>query len=272
MLCSGPARTLGLLLLAAMTTASTPRVFDPGITYDSTTTFTSQSPMAGSMPALTLVAHGMALADGSSRMDIVTAENAMGTYAAGDYFLTLKGRAVIVHPATKTYVDMMEVSAGALAKMPPDALSQISFTNVTSKLEKVAGDSVIEGRSTTHYRSTVSYSMNMMGQAVPSTIVSDYWLAKLPVQFGNPLAGTQTAAAAGAPDASNPMAEIQKKSAEATPPFTEGTPIRVVMSTTISAQGMNIISTMTTALTNIKEGDVDASKITLPADYTKADK
>ena len=272
MIRSGPARTLGLLLLAALTTAALPRVFNPGIIYDSTTTFAAQSPMGGGMPAMNIVAHGMALADGSSRMDIVTADNAMGAYAAGDYFLTLNGRAVIVHPATKTYVDVMDMSAGALAKMPPEMLAQLKLTNVTSKIEKVPGDSVIEGRSTTHYRSTVSYSMSMMGQEIPSTIVSDYWLAKLSVQFVNPLAGAKVAPAPGSPEASSPMAEIQKKSAEAMPPLTEGTPIRVVMSTTISAQGMNIISTVTTAMTNIKEGDVDASKIALPADYTKADK
>lgn len=269
----GARRKLGVAFVAVVSTAAIPNAFrTPGITYDSTTTYNTQSPMAGGIPAMNIVGHGMSTADGSYRMDIISADNAMGTYAVGDYFLTVGGRPIIVHPATKTYVDMMDLSSGMLSKMPPEMLSQLQVSKVDGKIEKVAGDSLIEGRRTTHYRSTMTYSIAMMGQELPTTITSDYWLAKLPLRIANPMAGTKTAPVPGTPEANSPMAAITKKAAELVPPMTEGTPVLVVMSTSVNAQGMSILTTMTTSITNIKQGDIDATLLALPAGFQKSDK
>lgn len=273
MISSGRARALGLLLLLGVTTAAAPSgSVTPGITYDVTLTQSAQMPVPGMTGEMRVVWRGMAAADGSSRMDIVAAENTMGVYTVGDYMLTLNGRPMLVHPATKTYVDVIDMGTSALANMPAEALAQIAIGNVSGKLEKIGSDEVVEGRKTTHYRSTVGYTMNMMGQEIPSTIVSDYWLARLPVRIVLPTGGGNAAPASGTTAVSGPMAEIQKKTLEVMPPFTEGTAIKSIMETAITMPGASMVMRMTTTMTNIKEGDVDASNFVLPTGYSKAAK
>lgn len=269
----GRARVLGVLCILGATTAAAPGdIVTPGITYDVTITQSAQSPLPGTTGEMRIVFRGMTAADGSSRMEIVTAENAMGVYTVGDYMLTLNGRPMLVHPATKTYVDVIDMGAAALSKMPAELLGQLTLRNVSGTLEKIDGDDVIEGRKTTHYRSTVGYTMSMMGQDIASTVVSDYWLALLPARVALPMSGGTAAPAPGATGVSGPLAEIQKKTLEVMPPFTEGTAIKTVMETAITMQGTAVSTRMTTTMTNIKEADVDASKLVLPADYSKAER
>jgi hypothetical protein len=263
-----PARMLGLAAVAALTMAATPRIaIVPGITFDMVTTTHSEPMAPGSPGGLNLVTHGIATASGASRIDVATADNAQGTYAIGDYILTIDGRPVIVHPTTKTYVDITDMANGALSKLPPQILDQLIIGNVTAKLDKLDGGDVLEGRKTDHYRTTVAYTMSMMGQEIPSVIVTDYWMAKLSVPFMNPMSGRPPAT----PPA-GPMAELMKKQAEVQPPMTDGVVVKSMMTTTITLGAQSQVMTMTSAMTNIKETDVDATKIALPSGYTKAEK
>jgi hypothetical protein len=177
------------------------------------------------------------------------------------------GKAMLVHPATKTYVDVMDMAMASLGGLPPQLLAQLTISNVTGTMEKLGGSDMVEGRATEHYQAKIGYTMGIMGQTIPATVVSDYWIAKLPVKFTMPNAGTGKAEIPA-----GPMQELMKKQVELTPPMNDGVPMKTTAVTTVAVMGNSVVTTVTSEMKNVKEGDVDASKFVLPADYTKAAK
>ena len=201
-------------------------------------------------------------------MDVVSVDGVSQSYALGDYVITKGGTMYLVHPATKTYVDVMAQATGAMASLPPQMLAQVMITDITGKSEKI-GDEAIEGRPTEHRRVTISYAMGMMGQSIPTTITTDYWLAKISAQIVNPLAPPKTEALLAS---MGPMAELARKQIELAPKPADGAAMKMVVETSISMMGRSMGTSITTNVRNLKEGDVDASLIVVPADYTKAAK
>lgn len=266
MISNKPLRALGIFSVVLLASAATPaakRV--PGFTFETVTKASTVNPMAPAPSGFGMTTRSITTSAGASRMDVVSVEGASQVYAVGDYIITKDGKMTLVHPASKTYVDLMEQAAGVMANLPPQLAASMTIADVTGKSEKV-GDETIEGRPTEHRRVTVSYAMGIMGQSVPSTVVSDYWLVKLPMQILNPLAPPKTEAPPG------PMAELVKKQIELYPKPADGTPIKMTMATTVSMMGQAIVTSISTEIKNMKEGDVDASLIVVPADYTKAAK
>ena len=49
-------------------------------------------------------------------------------YVVGDYFITTNGSYVLVHPATKTYVDVADQAMAAMNNLPPQLLQQMTIT------------------------------------------------------------------------------------------------------------------------------------------------
>lgn len=264
-------RALSLVAITLLTTAASPAVRrSPGITFDMETVTTAQSMMPGPPISVTLVARGMVSAKGAMRMEITSMDTPPGApapYGAGDYFLTDGGRTTLVRPSTKTYIDMAEMVGAAMGNLPPALMAQMVIADITGKTEKLDDGTPIEGRATDHYRTTIGYSMNLMGQSLPTTVVSDYWAAKLPVKFLNPLVGGTRS-----PITSGPMVDLVNKQIELAPKITDGIVIKNIMSTTVSAMGQSIVTTVTSEMKNIKEGEVDDSKFVLPEGYTKAAK
>ena len=265
------ARTLGIASFVVFSTALTPpakRV--AGITFDAVTTTSLQSAMAGGSTDIVVTMKGMATGDGSMRMDVSDVQTPAGAppvYVVGDYMLQSEGHFVLVHPSTKTYVDMVDQTMSALKGLPPQVLAAMTINDVKGETSTVDGAEVIEGRQSTHYRTTMSYTMAVMGQTLPSTVVTDYWVVKLPVKFTTPFASTVVPAMSD-----GPMGELMKKRLELTPAMGDGVPVRMTMSTTMQMMGQSMAHSTSSDIKNIKEGDVDASKFVLPAGYTKAAK
>lgn len=264
-------RALGAASFAVFSSVAVPAQSGPavraaaGYTFEMVTKSTSSSPMAG--PASGMTATGIVAPDGSMRMDITAVDGTpSGMSAIGDYYIVKEGKMLLVRPATKTYIDIGDQAMSALSSMPPEMLAQMSITGINATTEKVPGAETIDGRATEHLRTTVSYSMGIMGQALPTTIVTDYWLAKLAVPMVNPMAGMKNTVTTG------PMAELIKKQIEVAPTAANGVALRAIIKQTVSAMGQEIVSTVTTEMKNLKEGDVDPSKIMLPEGYTKATK
>jgi len=257
---------VGRLAVGAMcaltVTAARPVERVPGITFEVVTTTVVDSPMP--MPAMpTITATGSATTAGGFRMDIV-AGSAPGMYDVGDYFVTKDGRSLLVHPASKTYVDVVDMAMGQMSALPAEILAQMHPEAIKGSTEKVPGNEIVDGRPTQHFRTTLGYTMNMMGQNITTTSTTDYWVATLPVRFKNPMVGA-------VPDApTGPMAEVMKKALELAPPFGDGTPIKTVVATRADLGGNAFVTTITSEFKNIKEGDVDASRFQIPADYTRA--
>jgi len=180
--------------------------------------------------------------------------------------LVTDGHVYMVYPATKTYVDVAAQVTGLFKNLPPEMLAQMTISDVTGSIEKLGSSDMIDGRPSDHARATVSYSLNMMGQAIPSSIATDTWLIKSPIRISNPLSGLPQSAAAG------PMAEVFKKQLELMPSPNDGLVAKTVVTTTVSVMGQKIVTVVASEMKNIKQGDVDASTMKLPDGYTKSDK
>lgn len=263
-------RVFSLVAIALATTAASPAVpRSPGFTFDMESLTTSQNPMSPTPITIKLTARGMVTSKGVMRMEIVAMDAPPGApapYAAGDYFLTQDGKMTLVHPATKTYVDMAEMATSAM-NLPPQLMAQMTITDITGKTEKMTDGTPIEGRATEHYRTNISYSMNLMGMSLPTSIVNDYWAAKLPVKFVNPLLGGSRS-----PITTGPMVELINKQIELVPKLNDAIVVKSTSATTVNMMGQSVATTVTSEMKNLKESDVDDSKFTVPADYTKATK
>lgn len=266
MLVSPRLRAVGLLTGALIVTGFvSPSRRAPGMTYEMVSTTTSSMSPAGNT---TMTARGSVAANGATRLEIVTVVGAAAAaYAVGDYFLTTGGQSMLVRPSSKTYLNVMDQAMSALNNMPPELLAQLSLTGLAGTTEKLADSEPIEGRPTEHYHTTIAYSMNMMGQAIPTTIVSDYWITKLPVAFANPLSGGVKASIT-----SGPMAELMQKQIDLAPPASAGIAIKSTTVQSVSMMGQSIVTTTTSEMKNVKEADVDAATFVLPAGYMKVEK
>lgn len=263
-------RAFALVAIALATTAASPAVpRSPGYTFDMESITTTQNPMAPSPITVKLTGRGMVNSKGAMRMEITAMDAPPGApspYGAGDYFLTQEGKMLLVRPASKTYVDMAEMTSSAM-NLPPAIMAQMTITDIKGSTEKLADGTPLEGRPTEHYRTTVNYSMNMMGMSLPTTVITDYWAAKLPVKFVNPLVG-----AIKSPITSGPMMELINKQIELTPKLTDAIVLKNTVSTVVNMMGQSITTSVTAEMKNLKEGDVDDSRFTLPDGFTKAAK
>ncbi|MGV3710763.1 MAG: hypothetical protein ACO1Q7_18215 [Gemmatimonas sp.] len=256
-------RTLGAVSFAAFVSVAAPSgAQSKGYTFEMVTKTTSSSPMAGAGSGMT--ATGIAGPDGSMRMEITALEGTATISAVGDYYIFKEGKMLLVRPQTKTYIDIGEQALSAMSNLPPQMLAQMQITGVTATSENVAGNEQVNGFPTEHRRTTVSYSMGIAGQTIPTTIVTDYWLAKLNIPMINPMAGIKNALTSG------PFAELVTKQLEVTPPAGSGLAVKAIITQTVSAMGQQIVSTTTSEMRNFREGAVDASKIVMPEGYTKA--
>jgi hypothetical protein len=213
--------------------------------------------------------HGMAAASGSARMDVVAADSSVGgMFAVGDYVLWLGGTSLLVHPATRTYVGLLDQAMKMMYDLPPEIVAQMSISGIAGTAEKISGNQPINGRPTEHHRTTISFVMNTMGQSTPTKVTTDVWIAKLPVKFTNPLAG-----GARPRVTSGFMAELAKKQIELTLPMTDGVAVKTVIATSQTfTTGQSTVSTVTTEMKNTKDAAVDAALFAIPAGYTKVDK
>ena len=250
-------RTLGAVSFAVFTSVTPPStpvstpVRAAGYTFEMVTKATSSSTIGGPPSGMTAI--GIAGPDGAMRMDI-TALDGASMSAVGDYYIVKDGRTMLVRPATKTFVDIGDGTVAA----------DVTFTGVTATSDKVAGADVVDGRPTEHLRTTVAYTQGIRGQSIPTTIVTDWWLAKLTVPMTNPMTGVKYALTSG------PMAALVMKQMEVSPTAAAGTALKAVITTTRSAMGQSIVSTVTAEFKNVKEANVDVSKIVMPEGYTKA--
>jgi hypothetical protein len=255
-------RAFGAVSFAAFATVAAPlSAQSKGYTFEMVTKATSTSPMAAAGSGIT--ASGIVGPDGSMRMDITAIEGAAAVSAVGDYYIFKEGRMLLIRPQTKTYIDIGEQAMSAMANLPPQLLAQMQITDINAKSEKVAGEETIDGHKTERVRTTVTYSTAVAGQTIPTSIVTDYWLAKLSIPMVNPMAGIKNALSSG------PFAELVNKQIEVAPQAGAGVALKAVITQTVSAMGQQIASTTTSEMRNFKEGTVDASKIVMPEGYTK---
>jgi hypothetical protein len=158
-------------------------------------------------------------------------------------------------------------------------LSQIQLRDVNFTIEKLGAGEAIEGRETKHYRITADYKVAWSDQVLDAHAVTEIWSTVLPVALANPFEPLPVYE----PEPDGPMIEYAAKLARIRSQV-EGVPIKVVTTTTITglqnvaglrgaAPGASADSVpqpgvvkivQQTAITGIKDGDVDEKLLTLP--------
>jgi hypothetical protein len=159
---------------------------------------------------------------------------------------------------------------------------------VTFTIEKLGAGEQIEGRETKHYKITADYKIAWSDQVIDAHGVTEIWSTTLPVAITNPFEPLPIYE----PEPDGPMIEYAAKLARIRSQV-EGVPIKVVTTTSLTGlqnvagfggrggRGGNAAATsgtegeteaqpgvvkvvQQTAITGIKEGDVDEKLLALP--------
>ena len=109
-------------------------------------------------------------------------------------------------------------------------LSQLQLLDVNFKIEKLGAGDAIDGRPTQHYKITTDYRVVWGGDAFPAHAVTEIWTAALPMRIANPFEPLIVAEQS----TDGPLIEYALK-LRAIRAQIEGTPIKVITTTTFSA-------------------------------------
>ena len=259
----GPSRrgilAFALFVAGAASIAARPFAPAPGVTYRVRMVVTP--PEIPGMPAMgpTIVVGRGASIGAHSRMDIDSVTGQI-PLAIGDYILTLdSGRTLMVNPSTKTYSEGM----AALAALPPELLAQASITNVNVTTEKLGAGEPIQGYATEKVRMTVTYSLALMGQAMNTMSVMEMSLAQLPASVLTPFDGNMPKEMS-----TGPMKELADKMTAARKALGPATALKTVTTSSITGP-MNVTTTTTLELLDVKAGDVDPALLKVPEGFAK---
>jgi hypothetical protein len=279
---------LGLATLCfAASTGAAP--FTRGVTYR--VRMSSRLPpqmagMGGDGGAGPLILARASAVGNRARFDLLTLQPAPPGTSADDYLLVLdSSRTLLVNPAERSYSDATALfSGGGLGMLGAmgggrrggrsgggagtggGGMPQVDISGLVTDFEHVGPDTV-DGRQTQHYRIVAEMSVAVMGNQTPLRIIIDTWTANLPYRIVNPFDGPATVP----PD--DPAAKLTAKLNELRKKI-EGTPIKSVVTTSLTlggpaGAGMALDFVQTTAITDIKEMDVDEKSLEVPAGFTK---
>jgi hypothetical protein len=247
-----------------------------GLEFDMKTTMNASGGMAGMMSGMTpgYSGHGVALGN-KLRIDIV--DGGIPPLAdKGDYMLFDTTGMTVVHPAKKEFVVIgRDVSSKAFEQMQSMGMS-ITVAGVSATLDSVAGSDTVAGLPTRHYRTKVTYTMNIegmgMSQQAKTEMTTEYWTASLagldmgPLQRVSQFSGGQ---GAGAMSTSGPLKDLAVK-LDSLSRKISGSAIRMksTTSTDVGAAGGMGMETSSEML-SFKRAPVDERLFVIPADYTR---
>lgn len=204
-----------------------------------------------------------------------------------DYVLIDSVRAILVNAAEKTFSEAPAALSGGgglgmLSSMAGGArrggrggrggggdagngggIPNIDITGLVTDVQQLDGDT-LQGRQVRHYQMVAEMNVMVMGNLAPLRIESEIWTADLPFAIVNPFDFTGTVS----PD--DPMAKLTSKLLEMRKQI-KGTPLKNVMNLTITLGNgaVPLEFQQTTAITDIRETDVDVKELEVPAGFTK---
>jgi hypothetical protein len=250
---------LALSLATAFTMAARPA--SPGVTFRMRMVVTPPDMPGMTMAPTVVVGHGVAVG-AQSRFDIDSVSGQV-PLAIGDYTLMLdSGRIVSVSPSAKTYSEGMPM----MAQMPMDLLAQASVTNVNVTTEKLGAGEPMQGFPTEKVRMTATYTIGIpaMGASMNTMNVMELSMAKLPASIATPFDGSLPKELAD-----GPMKELAEKMNAARKALGSATPLKTVTTSSVSVNGMNIQTTTSVEMLDVKAADVDPALLKVPEGFTK---
>jgi hypothetical protein len=290
-------RPVGLLaaILFATSTAATIRVPRaqriPGVAFSMRyiAVPNGSGPMAPMMEAQRADWKGVAVfASGRGRLDIL--EGAQGTlFGKDDYLLFDSLEFIIVHPAARTFVDVLHQPHAGRA---PTSGVKTTFSNIVVSRDSLGGSETVDGLATHHYRITSAYTSlidvrdmfpdfaGVEPHSIDSRIVTDYWFADAidaaPIPFVRSADG-RTAGRAMMLDlaeraGSGPqMQDLIDKLSAAGASLPAGKSL-VKMTTVTRLSGAPSVSAGTDnslAITGRRTAEIDAERLLLPAGFVE---
>ena len=253
--------TTAVFLIFPFSPASTSGRAVNGVTFATSTSVSLSSGLQGMIQPLRLSGTGSAIM-GKTRVELDKVENVGSTVTPGDVLLAASGTGpVVARPSLKTYTNMTAPLQDQLARLTDDAGDGVHGGDVPARFERIGTGETIDGRPTVQYRLTTKYSAEMPQHSVAVAITIDVWAAKLPVAVNNPLLSFGTVS-------STPIGAFRQKLAAAFATLGDETPVKTVVTTTLSVAENTHEIVQTTLLTDVKPASVDPATLAVPAGFT----
>jgi hypothetical protein len=203
------------------------------------------------------------------RMDILEG-GVESLFEKGDYILFDSTDLVIVHPASKAFIQLPHDAAR-------ETMGRLDSLGVKVNIadEKVAFDSLgvgdtVAGIPTSHYRMTTAFTLSVdagiLQQRLATESITDYWVASVPGLPRNPLL---RANGLSDPSAMTGMFKsISRKVDSAAKRMGSAIALRTkTVSRLIDGQGVNSLTEEAFDVTNVEPRDIDDDLLVLPAGY-----
>lgn len=235
------------------------RPIAPGVTYRLRIVTTPPDMPGMAMSPSVIVGHGSTMG-ALSRFDVDTVSGQMIPMTVGEYMLMLdSGRMVTVNPTSKTYVE----GNPAMNALPPDLMAQAQFSNVNVTTEKLGAGEPMQGFPTEKFRVTTTYVLSIMGQSLNTMTTAEMWVAQLPGTVTTPFDGTLPKSMSD-----GMWKELYDKTNAARKTLGAGTSLKTVTISQITGP-MNVTTTNTVEMLDVKAGDVDPAIFRVPEGFMK---
>jgi hypothetical protein len=222
--------------------------------------------MAGS--AQNYLGHAVFAAN-RGRMDIVEG-GVESLFSKGDYILFDSTDLVIVHPASKAFVQLPRDAAGQTMERLESIGVKMNIADEKVALDSLGVGDTIAGILTSHYRMTMAFTMSVdagiVQQRLATESITDYWVASVPGLPRNPL--LRANGLSGPSAVTGMFKSISLKVDSAAKRMGSAIALRTTtVSRLIDGQGTNTMTEQASDVSSIEPREVDDSLLVLPPDY-----
>lgn len=203
------------------------------------------------------------------RMDILEG-GVESLFGKGDYILFDSTDLVIVHPASKAFVQLPHDVAGQTMERLESIGVKMNIADEKVVFDSLGVGDTVAGIPTSHYRMTTAFTMSVdagfVQQRLATESITDYWVASVPGLPRNPLL---RANGLSDPSAMTGMFKsISQKVDLAAKRMGSAIALKTTtVSRLIDGQGVNSMTEQASDVSSIEPRDVDDSLLVLPADY-----
>jgi hypothetical protein len=202
--------------------------------------------------------------NGRGRIDFDSTVGRSAAFGRNDYLLIDSSGTTLVRPETRTYSEIDSPLQGPIERLAGRVGSQATVSAVNVEMDKLGPTDSVSGRTSQHYRITAEYTVELPRGPLHSRTTTELWMAKLPFQLSAPFAQLSPQADTG------PFKAVFAKMREHGKQLaSEGTPIKAVVTTNYTFGAVTINSMETAQLTDIREADVDESRLKVPEGFKR---
>jgi hypothetical protein len=203
------------------------------------------------------------------RMDILEG-GVESLFEKGDYILFDSTDLVIVHPASKAFVQLPHDVADQTMERLESLGVKMNIADEKVVFDSLGVGDTISGIPTSHYRMTTAFTMSVdagvVQQRLATESITDYWVASVPGLPRNPL--LRANGLSGPSAATGMFKSISQKVDSAARRMGSAIALKTTtVSRLIDGRGVNSMTEQASDVSSIEPRDVEDSLLVLPADY-----